>query len=169
MRHQRRPTVVGLRRPSGPNAARLLSGLLVTTGTLHFMTPKGFEAIVPRFLGDPAIWVRASGIAELGCAAALAISSTRRNGALATTVLFVAVFPANIEMAVDSSGPPRDLLHNPAIAWGRLPLQIPLILWALYVARHSKEFPANGSGNGLTPLSARKGENRSGNESSTPL
>jgi uncharacterized membrane protein len=121
-------------------AAWLLSGLLLTTSTLHFVSPKGFESIVPKFLGSPAAWVYASGVAELICAAAVAIRPTRRRGALACAALFVAVLPANIQMALDSSSGSQDLLHTPLVAWGRLPLQIPLIAWALYVARTDRPF-----------------------------
>lgn len=109
--------------------------LLATTGTLHFVAPRGFESIVPRLLGRPAFWVGASGAAELACAVALAARPTRRAGALAAAVLFVVVFPANVQMALDSDGADHGLLHSPLVAWGRLPLQIPLIAWAVYVAR----------------------------------
>jgi len=126
------------RRRSGVVAARLLSLLLFTTGTWHFVRPHGFESIVPRFLGDPTIWVQASGVAELACAAALAVRPTRRAGGLATAVLFVLVFPANVQMALDSGGSDSDILHSPVIAWARLPLQIPLIAWAVYIARAAR-------------------------------
>jgi len=116
---------------AGKVAAWALSVLLTITGTLHFVKPHGFEAIVPHFLGDAAFWVRASGVAELGCALALAIPRTRRAGGLAAAVLFVVVFPANITMVVNSGG------HS-ALAWARLPLQVPLILWALFVARRAR-------------------------------
>lgn len=114
-------------------AAGGLSALLVTTGLLHLLAPADFESIVPRLLGAPAFWVYLSGVAELACAAAIALPRTRHVGGLAAAALFVAVFPANVQMALDAHGG-RDLL----IAWGRLPLQIPLVAWALYVARHSR-------------------------------
>jgi len=112
--------------------------LLLTTGLLHFLTPSGFETIVPRALGSRAFWVYLSGAAELGCAAALAVPATRRLGGYATAILFVAVFPANVQMALDADAHSHDLLRNPAVAYGRLPLQIPLILWALYIARRAR-------------------------------
>lgn len=114
-------------------AAWALSALLLTTGTLHFVAPAGFESIVPGLLGAPAFWVRASGVAELGCAASLVFGLTRRVAGWACVVLFVAVLPANVTMALDS-------LHGHGsglVAWLRLPLQIPLVLWAGYVARGS--------------------------------
>ena len=71
---------------------------------------------------------------ELACAGAVALPRTRRLGATAAAVLFVAVFPANIQMAVDWRY--RSAVDQ-AIAYGRLPLQIPLVLWALAVRRGS--------------------------------
>jgi len=123
---------------AGAWAAYLLAALLLTTGLLHFLTPSGFETIVPRALGSRAFWVYLSGAAELACAAALAVPATRRLGAFATAILFVAVFPANVQMALNADAHSHDLLRNPAVAYVRLPLQIPLILWALYIARRAR-------------------------------
>ncbi len=118
-------------------APAALSALLATSGTLHFARPRPFDRIVPRWLpGSARTWTYLSGIAELGCAAALAHPRTRRTGALATAALFAAVFPANIQMAVDlRHASPRAR----AIAFGRLPLQLPLIAWALQVARTASD------------------------------
>lgn len=117
----------------GTRAAWALSVLLTVTGVLHFVAPSGFESIVPRVLGPPAFWVRASGAAELGCAALLAVPSTRRWGGWATAALFVAVFPANVTMALQS----LDGRGSVLVAFGRLPLQVPLVLWAVHVARRA--------------------------------
>ena len=116
-----------------PRAAIALSGLLVTTGTLHFVAPEYFDAIVPVQLpGAPRFWTLASGVAELGVAAALGLPRTRRAGGLAAAALFVAVFPANVKMAIDWSD--RSVFEQ-ALAYARLPLQVPLVLWALKVRR----------------------------------
>ncbi|MDX6743779.1 hypothetical protein [Actinocorallia sp. A-T 12471] len=110
-----------------------LSALLAAAGVMHFVAPKPFDAIVPRALpGDPRSWTHLSGIAELAVAAAVATPSTRRLGALAAAALFTAVFPANVRMARDWKSKPRPLR---LAAQARLPLQVPLILWALWVAR----------------------------------
>lgn len=114
-------------------AAWGLSLLLVTTGTLHFLEPKPFESIVPSFLGSPAFWVAVSGVAELGCAAGLAYPRTRRLAAWACVLLFLGVFPANITMAVRALDGHGSVL----ISLLRLPLQVPLVLWAYYVARRT--------------------------------
>jgi uncharacterized membrane protein len=114
-------------------AAWALSLLLLTTGTWHFLAPAGFESIVPGFLGSPALWVALSGAAELACAAALTVPSTRRFGGWACAALFVIVYPANVTMALQSL---RGHGSVP-IAWLRLPLQIPLILLAVYIGRRA--------------------------------
>ncbi len=106
------------------------------SGVLHFVVPSPYRRIVPAPLRThAAAVVAASGICELICAALLAIPRTRRLGATATAVLFVAVFPANIQMALDSFRADTPVAVV-TVAWLRLPLQIPLIRWALRF-RHS--------------------------------
>ena len=109
---------------------------MVVAGTAHFVIPRPYERIVPRALGSPSFWVGISGVAELGCAALLARRRTAAFGGWATAALFVIVFPANVKMALDAGlGDTGFPLNSAALAWLRLPLQIPLILWAASVAR----------------------------------
>ncbi|WP_041843234.1 DoxX family protein [Actinoplanes friuliensis] len=118
---------------SNAKSALVLAGVLATSGVLHFARPKPFDSIVPRSLpGSPRTWTYFSGAAELAVAAAIANPGTRRLGGLAAAGLFAGVFPANVKMAVDwrDTSPARR-----AIAYGRLPLQIPLVLWGLRVAK----------------------------------
>ncbi|GIM91571.1 DoxX family protein [Paractinoplanes toevensis] len=110
-----------------------LAGLLATSGTLHFLVPRPFDSIVPRSLpGSRRTWTYASGAAELVVAAAIAYPRSRKIGGLAAAALFIGVFPANVKMAVDwrHASPAKR-----AIAYGRLPLQLPLIAWARRVGR----------------------------------
>ncbi|MET9962866.1 DoxX family protein [Streptomyces sp. NPDC006326] len=111
----------------------LLAGLLATAGVAHAVKPEQFDAIVPRSLpGTPRQWTYASGAAELALAAGIVHPRTRRVAALAAAAFFVGVFPANIKMAVDAR---RRSPAVQAVAVGRLPLQIPLVLWARKVSR----------------------------------
>ncbi|CAL9353040.1 DoxX family protein [Streptomyces sp. NPDC057838] len=111
----------------------LLAGLLATAGAAHFAAPRPFDAIVPSALpGRPRTWTYVSGAAELALAAGLALPRTRRTAALATAAFFVGVFPANVKMAADWRHRPTP---QKAAAFGRLPLQVPLVLWARAVAR----------------------------------
>lgn len=103
------------------------------------MFPRAYQRIVPRALGDSAFWVDVSGVAELGCAALVALPRTRRFGGLAAAGLFIAVFPANVQMALDGGIPGEPFpWGSPVVAWLRLPLQVPLVLWAARVARRRK-------------------------------
>lgn len=120
-------------------SARCLALLLAVAGTAHFVVPAGFDRLVPASLpGGPRAWTWGSGAAELACAAGLLRPRTRRSAAAATAVLFVAVFPGNVKMAVDA----RDggILEQ-VVASGRLPLQVPLVLWAVRVRRQAKGRP----------------------------
>lgn len=118
-----------------PVPALSLAGLLGVAGVSHFAIPRFYDAIVPHALPGPArAWTLASGTVELACAAAVALPRTRRLGATVAAVLFVAVFPANLQMAVDWRSRPA---LDQVVAYGRLPLQIPLVVWALAVRRSS--------------------------------
>ena len=121
------------RRRSARADALRLAALLTTTGVGHFVVPKPLDAMIPRALpGPPRAWTYGSGVAELAIAAALVVPRTRRLGGLAAAALFVGVFPGNVKMA-------RDFRHRPlpvrAAAYARLPLQAPLVWWALRIAR----------------------------------
>ncbi|CAL9630899.1 DoxX family protein [Streptomyces sp. enrichment culture] len=114
----------------------LLAGLLAAAGTAHFAVPRQFDHIVPRSLpGSPRTWTHASGAVELALAAGLALPRTRRAAALASAAFFVGVFPANVKMAVDWRHRPTP---QKAAALGRLPLQLPLVLWARGIARNAE-------------------------------
>lgn len=113
-----------------------LVGLLTVAGVTHLAKPAPYDRIVPRSLpGSPRTYTYVSGVAELALAAGLLHPRTRRVAALGTAGLFAAVFPANVKMAADwRHAPPV----RRAIAYGRLPLQVPLVLWALNVARTAR-------------------------------
>jgi uncharacterized membrane protein len=110
-----------------------LAGLLAGSGILHLVVPRPYRRIVPAPL---ARWrselVAVSGVAEIGCALLLVVPRTRRIGAYVTSLLFVAVFPANVQMGLDAHHADSGLLANHVVlVWLRLPLQAPLIWWAL--------------------------------------
>ncbi|MEV7983263.1 DoxX family protein [Streptomyces sp. NPDC086519] len=111
----------------------LLAGLLAAAGVAHFAAPKSFDATIPRALpGSPRAWTYGSGAVELALAAGIALPRTRAVTARAAAAFFVGVFPANVQMAVDWRK-----RHEPlrTAAYARLPLQVPLVLWARGVAR----------------------------------
>lgn len=121
----------------------LLTAVLGGAGLLHLAVPGPYDRIVPAFLPAPRAWTYGSGVVELLCAAAVAAPRTRGRGALAAAVLFVVVFPANVQMALDAAS-----TTGRALAYARLPLQVPLVLWALQVRRHSGHSGSGGTERG---------------------
>ena len=112
-------------------------GLMGGAGITHFTNPAFYDAIVPRWMpGKPRVWTYASGVAELVCAALMLRPQTRRAGGWASLVTILAVWPANWQVALDGgvadAQPPMD---SAAVAWARLPLQLPMLWGALNVAR----------------------------------
>lgn len=116
--------------------ARVLSLILLIPGVLHFVAPKPFDSIVPKELpGDRRAWTYASGAAEIGLGATVLNPRTRYRASGLAALLFIAVFPANVNMIrewVDKSPTLK------TIAWARLPLQLPLIVLALIVRRGAR-------------------------------
>ncbi|SDJ36257.1 DoxX family protein [Streptomyces indicus] len=111
-----------------------LAGLLAGAAVAHGVAPRQFDAIVPRALpGSPRTWTYGSAAVELALAAGLLAPRTRRTAALATAGFFVAVLPANVQMAVDWQHR-STALKTAALL--RLPAQVPLIRWALHVAKN---------------------------------
>jgi len=107
-----------------------LAGILAVAGLLHFLRPAFFDPLMPRALPArlhrPLIY--GSGVAELACAYGLARRT--RWASAASTALLLAVWPANLQMALDAgSGRNSDGMDSRLAAWGRMPLQLPL-LWA---------------------------------------
>lgn len=107
-----------------------LAGVFATSGVLHFARPGFFAGIMPRAIPcrHHRALIYASGAAELACAAGLARRA--RWASAASTALLLGVLPANVQMALDAgSGRHPGAMDGPLVAWGRLPLQLPL-LWA---------------------------------------
>jgi uncharacterized membrane protein len=110
---------------------RALAGpFFIVAGVLHFLRPSMYEAIMPPWLPAHTELVYASGVAEMASGALLLAPSPhwRRIGGWAAAATMVAVFPANIHMAVN----PEEFPSIPR--WTllvRLPLQALVIWWAL--------------------------------------
>ncbi|MGI8803675.1 MAG: DoxX family protein [Solirubrobacteraceae bacterium] len=111
----------------------LCGAFFVGAGILHFVRPKMYEEIVPPGFGDPPTVVLISGAAEIVGGLSLAASGGRRLSRWWLVGLLVAVFPANVYMALEPqrSGLPGWLL------WARLPLQPLVIWWVWAVTRRS--------------------------------
>jgi uncharacterized membrane protein len=117
----------------------LLATFMVTAGTLHFVTPAPFVKIVPDYLPAHLEIVYISGFFEILGGIGLLVPFVSQAAAWGLIALFIAVFPANIYMAVNNIdiGIPLE----PWMLWARLPLQGVLIAWAWWLTRE-KAFTA---------------------------
>ena len=110
-----------------------LAAILGISGLVHLGKPEVYEPIMPSMVPAQREVIFASGVAELLCAAGLLVPRLRKPAGWASAALLLAVYPANLKMAGDAAQ--TDKTGFKAIAWGRLPLQIPMIRTALKAAR----------------------------------
>jgi uncharacterized membrane protein len=116
-------------------AIRLIFAVsMLAVGSLHFVAPAGFVQIVPAFLPAPLALVYVSGFFEILGGAGLLVARARRWAGLGLVALYVAVFPANINMAIHGIQPFG--AHLPAwMMWLRLPFQALFIAGAWWLSR----------------------------------
>lgn len=112
----------------------LLGLFFVTAGVTHFTATAFFTHIVPPYLPAAEVLVYVSGVCEIILGILVLLPATRRLAAWGLIALLIAVFPANVHMAVNQVGfvdPPAWLPQpTPLGLWLRLPLQGVLIAWA---------------------------------------
>ncbi len=115
----------------------LMGYILLGAGVGHFVFPAPLDSIVPSVLpGDPRIYTYLSGVAEIAIGLALLAPLSKRVlgkpvklwGAYGAFALFLAVYPANINMAIQWSD---RAMPEPLIAYARLPFQF-YFLWAAW-------------------------------------
>lgn len=126
---------------SDQRKARLgLAATMLGMGALHFVKPQPFEKVIPRRLGAPRRLVYASGAAEMASGALLLTRRTSTFGGYLAAATMVSVFPANVQMVLDAGTEHQAMPKVPtplfrAVGLARLPLQIPMVLRALRIAR----------------------------------
>lgn len=114
---------------------RWLAALLfVGVGISHFTHADLFVGIMPPWLPWHLELVWISGFFEIAGGIGLLVPRTRRAASWGLIALLIAVFPANIHMALHQV-PLGDMQPNPVALWGRLPLQAVFIAWVWWVGR----------------------------------
>jgi uncharacterized membrane protein len=103
----------------------LLTLIFLASGVLHLMRPGFYVRMIPPPLGPAALLVFVSGLCELAGAIGIALPRFRRAAGIGLIALLVAVFPANVYMAM-APGMFSDV-GTPAAFLIRLPLQLVLI------------------------------------------
>ena len=112
---------------------------MVAVGIYHFANPEPFVRIVPAVLPAPLALVYISGVFEILGGLGLLYPPTRRFSAWGLIALYLAVFPANINMAINEISLEAGQPPPPTwVLWGRLPLQGVLIAWAYVYTRRAK-------------------------------
>ena len=111
--------------PALPKDVALLAGIFTVSGVTHLVKPQVFQPLMPSWVPRHREVILGSGVVELACAAGLVHPATRRPAGLASAAVLLGVFPGNLKMAVDASRTRSTKFK--AIAYGRLPLQLPLI------------------------------------------
>jgi uncharacterized membrane protein len=112
-----------------------LAVFFVAAGTNHFINPDLYLAVIPPILPAPRALVFISGFAEIVGGLAVLLPSFRKLAGWGLVILLVAVFPANIYMAMEGLKIGAQMVP-PWVLWARLPLQFVLIVW-VWVACHN--------------------------------
>ena len=111
--------------------ARLLGAFFLGTGLMHFLKPRPYVAIVPDALPRKREIVYASGVAEIAGGMGVLAGPTRRAAGWWLIATPFAIFPANVNMAVNAE---RFRAVPEPLLWARLPVQGLLIAWVWRVA-----------------------------------
>jgi uncharacterized membrane protein len=119
----------------------LLAVGFVAAGVLHFTRPEFYVRIVPPYLPWPYELVIISGVFEVLGGLGLLVPQLRVAAAWGLIALLVAVFPANVHMALHPGDFPT---IPPAALWGRLPLQAVFVAWAYWFTRRDASAAAGG-------------------------
>ncbi|MGI9155314.1 MAG: DoxX family protein [Marmoricola sp.] len=110
-----------------------LAAIFATSGVVHLVRPHVYEPVMPTFVPSHREVILASGILELVCAAGLLSGRFRRPAGWVSAAVLLAVYPANLKMTADAAK--TSSTGRKAAAFGRLPLQLPMIRTALKAAR----------------------------------
>jgi len=113
----------------------------VAAGFNHLLNPAFYVAIIPPGLPDPEWLNLISGLVEITLGVFVLERRVRVLSAWGLIALLIAVFPANVYVAVENLGPPEfePGTGNPTLNWLRLPFQALFIAWAWWYTRPDAE------------------------------
>lgn len=112
----------------------ILAICIIVVGITHFAVPDPFVKIVPDYLPNHLALVYISGFFEILGGIGILVPPVSQAAAWGLLLLFIAVFPANINMAINEIDLPN-IPDSSVLRWGRLPLQAVLIAWAWWYTR----------------------------------
>lgn len=112
---------------------RLFGPFFVFAGIMHFVRTRCYESIMPPYLPRHRELVYVSGVAEMAGGLATMHPRTRRAGSLWSILTLLAVFPANVHMALEPEKFEQGIPGGRPALYARLPVQMLFVAWA-YVA-----------------------------------
>lgn len=128
------------------NNARAATGFaFIFSGVSHFLIPETFMKMMPPFLPAPMFLIYLSGVFEILGGVGLMISKTQRRAAIGLMLLLLAVFPANIYVALENIQL-GGFMNYTVYQWLRLPMQIVLIAWIWWCGAQFKLWRENYEG-----------------------
>jgi uncharacterized membrane protein len=108
----------------------IMAAFYIFAGVMHFVRPDYYMPMMPPYLPWHAALVFLSGVAELVLGVAVLIPSLRNWAAWGIVLLLIAIFPANLHIALHNVAVFGAAEGAGAMNWVRLPFQLVLILWA---------------------------------------
>jgi len=112
-----------------PVSSRILVFIFLLSGIIHLFKPGVFEALIPPILGNESLWIVTSGFVEI--IAALGILTRQKWAPKFTAFVLIVIWVGNWWYAIDVTFNLESSWFLILGSWLRLPLQIPLIQWAL--------------------------------------
>jgi uncharacterized membrane protein len=116
---------------------------MVGVGVTHFTNTHWFEQIVPPFLPNPRLLVQLSGVFEMLGGLGVLVPPTRKLAGIGLVLLYVAVFPANIYMAIEPVAV-DGVVPDRWLVWARLPFQF-LFMWLAWWCTRPPNEPTTSS------------------------
>ncbi|HEU4428980.1 MAG TPA: DoxX family protein [Myxococcota bacterium] len=111
----------------------LIALFFINAGISHFTNEAFFVRIVPPWLPNPLLMVQISGVAEIAGGLGILVPQLRRAAGIGLIALLIAVFPANVHMAVH----PEQFadIATPGMLYFRLPLQLVALVWTWWATK----------------------------------
>ena len=113
----------------------VMAAFYVVAGAHHFLRPDFYLVMMPPYLPAPAALVAISGAAEIALGLLVLVPAFRHAAAWGLVLLLVAIFPANVHIALNDV-PVFGAREGLGVwNWVRLPFQAVLIAWAWWYTR----------------------------------
>lgn len=109
-------------------------GIYIIAGLNHFIQPEIYYPLIPPYLGDPSLINLAAGIAEVLLGIGLLVKPTRKLAAYGLIAMLIAFVPSHLYFIQIGSCVESILCVAPWIAWARLIVIHPLLMYWAYVA-----------------------------------